>query len=94
MKLKALKDLNWSIDRKAVKFEKDSVFDVNDKVANDMINAGAAELVSENKAQKPNKKTLVEENKAIEETDENKESEESEEKAPKKAAKSSKKSKK
>jgi hypothetical protein len=68
MKLRALKDMKWSIDRIAKKFKAQDVFDVPDVIGWDMLNSGAAELYEE----KPNKKNLVTENKAIESTAENK----------------------
>jgi hypothetical protein len=68
MKLRALKDMKWSIDRIAKKFNAGDVFEVSDVIGWDMLNSGAAELYEE----KPNKKTLVTENKAIESTAENK----------------------
>lgn len=66
MKLEALRNLNWGINRRAVKFSKGQIFDVPENIAKDMLNAGAAKEVL------VNKKVVIQSNKAIESSPEKK----------------------
>ncbi len=60
MKLKALKNLNWSINRIATPFKQGEIFSVSDSIAKEMIDSKSAEKIGKVKAIKNN-----EENKSV-----------------------------
>jgi len=69
MRITPKKDYKWSIDFKAVDFKEGESADVEDSIAKEMIDKGYAE---NNDNTSKTKESLVEENKAIESTEENK----------------------
>lgn len=75
MKLRIKKKCNWSINYKTVDFNINQIIsspeDVSEQTAKEMIEADYADDFN----MRPTKETLVEENKAIESTQENKQSE-------------------